>query len=241
MILEDLILLGRTEPQQTKHNGVTVCSAGFSKELGEFVRVYPLDISAKVSRWDVVRANLERSPNDTHKESWKLQSGTVLEKHSSLASHKPSRQAVFDALKVNQAASIADLNARRLSLGVLQPKSMHMWLKPRKDFDDKEQQLSFLDERVIRPMPFVPYLSVVNQDGTQNNIQLRDWGAAEFQRKGHSANDLCSAYRLDQPDYEHLILVGNTKLYRNVWIGISIISMKATNTIQLSFQPSLFA
>ncbi len=41
MIIDDFVMLGRTEPQQTRNSGVTVCSAGYSPSLGQFIRVYP--------------------------------------------------------------------------------------------------------------------------------------------------------------------------------------------------------
>ena len=42
MHVEDLIVLGRTVPEESRKYGQKVCMAGYSAENNQFLRVYPL-------------------------------------------------------------------------------------------------------------------------------------------------------------------------------------------------------
>jgi len=72
LIVDDLIILGRGCPERIKNGRITVCAAGYSPKLG-FIRIYPTKIDMKLNRWSIVRVPLERNPQDTRKESWKIQ------------------------------------------------------------------------------------------------------------------------------------------------------------------------
>jgi hypothetical protein len=79
MIIEDFIMLGRTEPTQSKKHGIVVCSAGYSRELQQFVRIYPLPMRANPIRaWSQCTIPLRRPTDDNRKESCEQYAGVLL-------------------------------------------------------------------------------------------------------------------------------------------------------------------
>src|SRR5712692_10438835 len=71
-VADDLIVLGNAVPDVISDERITVCTAGYSKELG-LVRIYPVPPVSPMKRWKIVRIPLERNPRDTRNESWKIQ------------------------------------------------------------------------------------------------------------------------------------------------------------------------
>ena len=72
MILEDFVMLGKTTPETDRQGRITVCSAGWSPELKQLVRVYPLAVEKQPQDFSVSRIHLERNHKDTRRESWKI-------------------------------------------------------------------------------------------------------------------------------------------------------------------------
>lgn len=221
--INDFIMLGRTFPQQTKNNGVTVCACGYSFEMRQFIRIYPLKLTDKIPKWSICELELEKPKSDTRAESWKVVSYLIKGKAT-----KDHEFTVLDKLK---RPSIKHLNELKLSLGVIAPKEIHCYLKPydTKDEGHKElvEQLNlFSSEQNLYIPSHIPYLRVVNEDNSVNNLQIREWGVSEFLRKGYNPNDIFSAMKFDKKEYQQLLIVGNMKQFRNNWLVISTVYSK---------------
>ena len=132
MILEDFIMLGRTKPTESKKYGRTVCSAGYSKELKQFVRVYPLPQYSRLKRWSICRIPLTRG-NDSRIESWRLDNGTTNSEEFVEITGQADRVSEFDYL-AKMATSISEMNEEPYqSLGIVRPDSFethYMDMKP---------------------------------------------------------------------------------------------------------------
>ena len=72
MRIDDLIILGRTVPEQSKKYGIKVCSAGYSPEMRSFIRIYPLSVHGKPESREMITVDVERSKYDSRNESWAL-------------------------------------------------------------------------------------------------------------------------------------------------------------------------
>ena len=72
--VDDYLVLGKAAPDKSKEYGHTVCSAGYSQKLEQFVRVYPtwIDMNKKLQRWNIVRLPLEQTSRDYRYESWTI-------------------------------------------------------------------------------------------------------------------------------------------------------------------------
>lgn len=225
MIIDDFVMLGRTEPQQTRNSGVTVCSAGYSPTLGQFIRVYPIAIHHHVPRWSVCRIEVERT-SDARSESWSLRNGSI-ELLRTLSERE--QQQLKTELFAQRSASIRELNQQRRSLGVLAPTQLHGAWRSREqaardyvqlemDIDTRTQQLYHPDE--------TPTLHILNEDHSRNTLQLRDWGCVEFMRKyvqtgRHRKDELWDALHIHKPQ---LVFVGNMRHHPTSWLAISIFS-----------------
>lgn len=73
----------------------------------------------------------------------------------------------------------------------------------------------------------VPTIKVRNIDGTENTLQLLEWGCSEFLRKNPFNHErLWKALNIGNPAYEHLILVGNNNQHRTAWLAIALLSYR---------------
>lgn len=224
LIVDDFIMLGRTFPQQTKNNGITVCACGYSPEMRQFLRIYPLQLTDKIPKWSICKLVLERPNTDSRVESWKIIDYQIC--------GKANKDDEFNLLEKLKRPSINVLNELKLSLGVVAPKEIHCQLKPYNSKDESHQELVtqlnlFSKQFKLYIPPFIPYLQIVNEDNSINNLQIRDWGISEFLRKGNNPNDIFSALKLNSLEYKHLLVVGNMKQFRNNWLVISTVYTKS--------------
>ena len=226
MILEDFIMLGRTKPAVSKKYGKTVCSAGYSRELRQFIRVYPLPKTSTIKRWDVCRIPLMRSKYDSRIESWRLNNErTNNEDVVDIVSHA-DKASEFDYLE-SMSTNIKLLNDQRMSLGIVRPdyfEPHYMDMQP-----TEERQLNLdIGEALVddRYRPKIMFSSNGDHD-----LQVLDWGCHEFIRKRintgkNNAEELWGALHLNDDSYEHLFFVGNQNNRRNSWLIVSVISRK---------------
>lgn len=123
--------------------------------------------------------------------------------------------------------SIADLNHRRRSIGVLKIPTAEIKGKLREktpDVIDSEQKLFFEDIDATfgqGAISVAPYLEFRDEAGP-HCIQVREWGCYEYLRKYPTKTDqLWNAMYLDTPDSDTYVVVGNMSNHRTVWLVIS--------------------
>jgi len=125
MILEDFVMLGKTAPETDRQGRVTVCSAGWSPELRQLVRIYPLAVENAPPDFSVSRIKLERNYRDSRHESWQIGGERGVNVHSGINARFEvqrilnDRASLIDQIPVVE--SISEANAKRLSLAVVQP------------------------------------------------------------------------------------------------------------------------
>jgi hypothetical protein len=213
---------------------ISVCSAGWSAEVGQLMRVYPLARRQPPKRWSSYRVRLERNPADNRRESWAIAGDRSKHAHPSINSafefvgtlSAEQRLGLLDSVTVS---SIAEANERRLSLCVVHPLD-----GPYLDFDYNPNsadapQLRLFDlpgqpDSGSKRFPFIPRLEFSDDVG-DHRLQLRDWGCFEFLRKLDGnydrRGDLRGALHL-KPSSS--LLLGNMSHRRKNWLVISVLN-----------------
>lgn len=232
MIVEDFVCLGRTVPEESKKYGHKVCMAGYSQELGQLLRVYPLPVKNALRLRHCYTLGLCRNNCDSRRESWKM-TDRIASYESSDLIPKQSLRDVFDSIK---SESIDELNASRASLGVLLCDEVRGKFKNRTSCGPTQMELFETCDRTFGAgaIKVAPYLNFT-VGGKSHCLQMREWGCYEWIRK-HPARfaDLWSNLRIDEPR-SHYLLVGNMANRRNVWLVINIFGFQKQEQPTLAF------
>lgn len=239
MTIDDFVMLGTTVPEPKSDGRIFVCSAGYSATLRSLVRVYPLARKGAPTRWSVSTVKLERNPEDSRIESFKLAGDRTPANHSTINSlfriddmfPKAGRA---DLLRKCAVGSIAEANdrANRLSLAIIHARNMELEFEHNPSSPDSPQLALFpLDgeePQGARRFPFIPRLHFDDEQG-HHRLMLRDWGVYELMRKN---NNLALITESERRKYVggalHLdpscsLLVGNLNNQRNAWLVISVL------------------
>ena len=230
MICEDFVMLGRTVPEESKKHGLTVCSAGYSKEMKELLRIYPLPRHNGIDKWTQCMVPLRRNSQDNRKESWRI---NCLGKSADEALEcigvidKVNRKEEFDFLKSMASSSIKQLNEQRKSLAIVAPSFVRGRFEPIAGVDPFYQMT--LWERQGAGLPDINPRVQFHLDDGFHDLQFREWGAHELIRKNREeAEDLFDVLNFTNPAYEHLLFIGNMNQHRNNWLVITSVSRKIT-------------
>lgn len=242
MILEDFVFLGTTVPEQMKDGRVVRCSAGYSNERRSLVRVYPISPFAGVHRWDQYRINLEPNPKDSRAESYKLKGDRsdpdaltrrLVEEGKTGCVQRPDWLASIDRYRV---PSIAYMNDRRMSLGIIKP-DLHDHSFEYDEAAD-EAVMAFPGMEAERPewgrrsFPRRPRIQFSDEDG-RHDLSLNEHGVYEWIRKGNAPERVFDNLHFAATDYDVRLLVGNLANQRTAWVVIAYLGMK-------KLAPSLF-
>ena len=240
MILTDFVMLGRTEPVESKKHGVCVCSAGYSRELRQLVRIYPLPMMNGISMWSRCVVPVRRPRDDNRTESWRIDTpddGCHAAEKAVQISGKADRLVEFDFLAGLEAQSIEQLNETRQSLAIMRPQHLKGLFDRRDDIDPYEQQTLFErreHDGWLHKSDLVPRLQFVDANGRPHRLSLKDWGCSEWLRKHRGDADvLWQNLRIGDPSYEHLLFIGNQNHQRTSWLVISVIYRRVSKQLQL--------
>jgi hypothetical protein len=195
MRLDDFVMLGKTIPEAQKKSGrVFVCSAGYSHEMRQLLRIYPLARRKCPPRWSVSQIDLERNPDDSRSESWKIKGDRSAERHEQINGcfnvtcqiEGEERSKIVQSLL---SPSIERANERRQSLCVIQPASAPVLGFEENPESPEHPQMDMFDDDApdnlavgSKRFAYQPYLEFRDEDGW-HNLQIRDWGGYEFMRK----------------------------------------------------------
>jgi hypothetical protein len=240
LTLDDFVMLGTTVPEPSKRDDrIMVCSAGYSATLRSLVRVYPLSRFGAPARWSVNNVALERNPDDSRIESFKLAGDRSPEGHPFInrlfvPSGVVPKANRADLLRKCAVESIAEANARdnRLSLAIIHPNAMEVEFEHNPASPDSPQ-LALFDlpgdpPSGARRFPFIPRLRFRDADGS-HRLMLRDWGVYELMRKTDEFAYWSDTQRRDymtgalRLDPSCSLLVGNLSHQRNAWLVISVL------------------
>lgn len=239
MRIEDFTVFGRTVPERSKKYGPTVCMAGYSEEMDQLLRIYPLGIISKAKARHTLKVDVEKNNRDTREESWALKGRTedsIISTGLKIHAKKLRR-----VLQEKVSSSIDELNKEKKSLGIIKAKSFddfevitksrpELEEQKRGEFDDFANQI-----RTGKDYAKIPYLKI-NDNGKKRCIQIREWGVFELIRRCEKVGSFPSAEYIKkalylQPNKEIFFVVGNMYKFRNSWLVIKsfTFSTKAHN------------
>lgn len=239
LILDDFVMLGKTVPEPNSDGRVFVCSAGISPTLRSMVRIYPLARGGSPARWSVNTVKLERNPGDQRRESFRLAGDRTIGAHDYInaASFRtsgscPPRERA-ELLRRYSVESIAEANARKLSLAVIHPRAMELEFEHNPTSPDSPE-LTLFDLATDQPQgarrfPYLPHLVFDDADGTHRRPQLRDWGVYELMRKHNNLTGMTDSDRRSYVgealhlDNSCSLLIGNFNRHYTSWLVISVL------------------
>jgi hypothetical protein len=233
MIVDDFIVLGRGCPERISNGRVTVCTAGYSAKHG-FMRIYPTKVGMPLRQWSIIKAPLERNPQDTRKESWKIEGSKgewdkLDEKIQVIGEFRRENRLNLVANLVDKCINV--FNEEKRSLGIVKPIIQKCYLSEQEDFDTS-QQLTLLGiplPKVKEQFAFIPriqYRCSSCEAKTVHDQQVIEWGFYEWIRKNPSKSDqVWENALINSSKHEKFFFVGNMFRHRNVFLIISVLRL----------------
>lgn len=212
-MIKQYTLVARAAADRSKKYGKSICSAGITPEDG-LIRVYPLLTENRMTAWDTYEVNVDRCSTDTRDETWQAD--------TSFAPHKIGTQDRYQCLAImakrNLAVSIRQLNADKKSLAVVVPDQINeMW------FDKRDKAGEDWGKEAVFEKPRLAY----ELAGKTHQHQILEIGCYEWLRnKRNDKAKLWDNLRLTDPEYRHMLLIGNMARHRNVWMIIAVLPIK---------------
>lgn len=251
-ILRNLIVIGRAAPDEIKDGRKTLCVGAWSNDDG-FIRIYPTTLLSNLKRWNEVDVPVERNPQDSREESWKIQ-GSKDEwenLHKKLKwNRKLDRDEQLQLLDVIPKTNcVEDLNQSKKSLGLIIPSEILDWeLVKRKDYDPSVQTsldeffredleirgkvMKILTKRNYKYVPMIKWKCGGPCKLKQgfHYMQILDWEVYEWLRKHlNSKSEMMKVFdnlRLRDPEYNKWFFVGNQNRHRKSFMIISALRFK---------------
>lgn len=231
IVIEDLIVLGRSSPDTMRDGRATICVAGYSPEHG-FVRLYPTRLDSPLRTWTVVSVQVERNAQDTREESWK-----IVGSRSEWASLSDKIQVVGhidpkDRMKYLEpliSGCVLDINDQKGSLGVVRPVSKKCYFGNRSDYDPTIQMtllgnVTASDKHRYGVQPRVEYACSRCRSAKGHDQQILEWGVYEWFRKHPGKEDkVWENLFSKQARQEVLFVVGNLARHPNSFVVVSIL------------------
>lgn len=233
MILDDFVMLGKTVPETNGDGRQFVCTAGYSLELRQPIRIYPMARRDCPPRWSISRVPLERNAKDSRDESWKIKGDRRPGAHEHINAvisrvHDKTAQAIQQSIvKAMSVSSLQQANDARLSLCMILPSDI-----PRIDLEAGEKVEMMPTPDMFGETPDLPVsmrfrwhprIRFTDEAGSKHDLMLRDWGCYELMRKhgDEAALQLSEALNLTTAPP---LLCGNLNRFRNSWLVISVLS-----------------
>lgn len=237
--MDNLLVLGNAVPDIISDNRITVCTAGFSKPHG-LVRIYPVPPVSDMKRWNIISVPLERNPQDSRPESWKIQGSKgewdKLSQKIELRGEVASRDEKFGILSGLQerfgVGCVEDLNDDRASLGIVKPVAFECSFEKRSDHEPEAQSTldgakPFLTIKNYPLRPVMTYRCPACRTKAPHRQQIMEWGVFEWMRKHPDEPEkVFENLHIGEEGYDTSLLVGNMALHRNSFMVISIFRMK---------------
>ncbi|MHA2022693.1 MAG: hypothetical protein ACTSWQ_03425 [Candidatus Thorarchaeota archaeon] len=232
--IDDLIVFGKTVPSEIHDGRATVCTAGYSQELG-LIRLYPTTVFSPLKRWNIVSVPVEKDKQDSRFESWKIQGSkrewTQLHKKIEVVGKLTSskREKLISSL-VDEC--VLDLNDERRSLGIVKPIIEKCYFKEEPNYDPTTQMELFggFKPTTKRQYPVVPrirYRCTDCKTRTHHDQQVLEWGFFEWMRKNpNNIEQVWDNVRIHSDDREKYFFVGNQRNQRTSFMIISVLTFQ---------------
>ena len=234
IVLDDLVILGRACPERIRNGRTTVCTAGYSETHG-FVRIYPTRADMPLKRWNIVRVPVERNPQDTRKESWKIQGSKreweqLSDKVEVIGNLRRSDRPVLIENLVE--GCVKDINNDKRSLGIVKPVIKKCYFCREKRFDPMVQERLWgppppLTKRNFPVSPKIQYRCSECKLKGHHDQTVLEWGFYQWMKKHPDKREqVWENAQVLSPDWDIFFFVGNQANRRTSFLVISILRFK---------------
>jgi len=232
--IDDLVILGRGAPDVLKDGRVAICVAGWSRTLG-FIRIYPTRLTSPLQQWSIVSVRVEKNPTDSRRESWKIVGSAsdwdrLDENIRVLGSlDRDERKTLVPTLV---SGCVSTLNESHVSLGIVRPSELRGYLSAREDVDHTVQRTllggSVPKTKINYPLrPRAQYRCGECHAENGHDQQIIEIGCYEWFRKNPGKEaQVFENLRMNDPEYEKYLLVGNQANHRTSYLVIGVIRWK---------------
>ena len=237
MVIDDLIVLARSVPEVRKDGRHTVCVAGHSPTHG-MIRLYPARHDAPLNVWNVVRVEVERNPQDTRHESWKIVGSkndwenlnTKIRVVGVLA--KPERIPLVERLV---SPCVQTLNQQHNSLGVIRPVVHGVYFGENRSYYRAHTPMfeplvpsGLRTKRDFEMEPRIRYVCGADcKSQKPHDQQLLEWGCYQYIKKNPDRpGDIWQNLHITDPQYNVYFVVGNQENQRTSYMVIGVVRQK---------------
>jgi len=236
LVIEDLIILGRSSPDTMSDGRPSVCTAGYSPTHG-FIRIYPTRIDSPLKLWNIVSVPVERNPQDVRFESWKIResksdweflSDRIVVKGS--LSHKEKLPLLGKLIS----GCVFDIRDQGRSIGIVKPASKNCSFSERQGYDPYDQMTIeggtlLKDKNRYRLQPRIEFSCSKCRSNSGHNQQILEWGVYEWMRKNPGKEDqVWENLFAHESTQEILLVVGNLARHPLSFMVINILRIKRT-------------
>jgi len=233
LVIDDLVILGRSSPDTLKDNRVSVCAAGYSPKHG-FVRLYPTRVDSPLRMWNIVSVEVERNPQDARSESWRIVGSksdwdSLSDKIRIVGRFERSRKMAF--INPHVSGCVNDLADRGRSLGIVEPVSRRCYLADRDDYDPT-MQVTLMGRALVSDkhryglQPRVEYRCSRCRSAKNHDEQILEWGVYEWMRKNPGNEERVWENLFHNEGQQRILfLVGNQAKWPTSFMVISVLRL----------------
>lgn len=233
----NIIVLGNAVPDEISNDRKAVCAVAYSEEFG-LIRLYPVPPRGSISRWEIISVPLERNPQDSRIESWKIQGSKSewLKLHEKIETvgKLPDKDRIPFLKKLTEKfgyGCIADMNEKKVSLGIIVPDILGTYFEDKENDPTIQSTLTndtlFMTYQNYKKRPKIRYRCPKCKSKKYHDHGIYEWGAYEFMRKYPGKEEqVFDALKLKDSAFKKTFLVGNMNLHRNNFLVVSVFRYK---------------
>jgi hypothetical protein len=191
-----ILIVTKTYPSISQKYRETVCTAGVllddNQGPEQWVRIYPirfryLETDQKYKRWSIIKADIERNPNDHRKESFRIDDTSIeVVHHIGTQNNWDDRKRLVLPLQFRSIDEMQDLGA---SVGIIKPAVIHGYFDRETEREWSPKQQAVLDQEDLFdesfPLDKIPYqfgYHFTDEDGKGHKYSISDWEIAQLYR-----------------------------------------------------------
>lgn len=220
------IILGTGAPVQSSKFGKTKCAIILADQLG-FIRVYPVPAQFSFPVWGRVSCDIEKSQTDNRPETFKILPGFDVD---GKIDNPDEKRAILNdcCLRSGGKDPIDYQNELRRSIALVQLDYGNIGVRLDErvpDVLDDDPEFGYI--RTQSSHFNKPYLSWESIQGKRHDTHLLGMEVYEGLRNNPEAPwNVFTNMRVNNPDYERWLLLGNMRDRRNVWVGVHLHRLK---------------
>ena len=229
----EAIIMGVGAPNDSGKYGKTMCAIVLTREQG-FIRIYPIPAHILFPVWGVVSITIEKG-NDPRHESYRIKSFNLIGKVCDL----DQKREILDSIVIKSGYydPITYQNTNRSSIAFVKPSwgdcEFAISQKIPKNIPEDDPECGWIVTQGRHWQK--PYVSWNSAQGVSHKSHLGGREIYEcLRRNPASVWDLMNNLRVNDPNYDFWMLMGNMKDKRNVWLCVHLHRLKKRESVSVN-------